>query len=228
MRNELLRLKRIYNLPDEITEHEQKLLDQGMPVQKIIGFVNFDDLPIYLTFNVLIPRYETQEVVNKALEFVGGSKKVLDLCAGSGYIGLTIKHKRPHANVTLSDLSNDAISQCRENADLNNLDVTIIKSDLFANIKEKFDVIVCNPPYIPEGTPLDQSVLNFEPHDALFAGKDGNKFYKQILSDVDQYLNPNGVVVFEISPDNSSFLRENGFEIFLDINNKERIAVKKF
>uniref|UniRef100_A0A2C9LKQ2 peptide chain release factor N(5)-glutamine methyltransferase n=1 Tax=Biomphalaria glabrata TaxID=6526 RepID=A0A2C9LKQ2_BIOGL len=158
-------------LGEEVTSEEEKLLLGGMPVQKIIGFINFDDLKINVSKDVLIPRYETQEVVHEALKHIKQNSRVLDLCCGSGYIGLTVKHKR-NCEVVLSDIDDEAISQTMENALLNDLDVKVIKSDLFENIKGSFDVIVSNPPYIPNNTRLSESVTLFEPSRALFGGKD--------------------------------------------------------
>lgn len=227
MRDELLRQKRIHGLPEVITLEEEKQLQEGRPIQKIIGFIDFDNLKIDVSYDVLIPRYETQEVLNKALEYISKESKVLDLCCGSGYIGLTIKQKK-NSDVVLSDISDEAILQTKKNALDNNLDVSIIKSDLFTNIKQKFDVIVSNPPYIPEPNKLDDSVINHEPHLALFGGLDGNHFYKKIIKEAPNFLNNNGTLVLEISPDNLSYIEQEGFEIFKDINGKERIAVKQF
>lgn len=227
MRNELLRQKRIHGLPEVVTREEEKQLQNGVPIQKIIGFIDFDNLKIDVSHDVLIPRYETQEVVNKALEYISKDSSVLDLCCGSGYIGLTIKQKK-NCKVVLSDISDEAILQTKKNALDNNLDVTVIKSDLFANINQKFNVIVSNPPYIPEKNLLDNSVLNHEPHLALFGGLDGNDFYRRIIKEAPNFLNTNGILVLEISPDNISCIEQEGFEIINDINKKERIAIKQF
>ena len=225
--NELLREKRRYNLPETISSKEQEQLDNGVPVQKIIGFIDFDDLKIKVNRKVLIPRYETQEVVNKALEFINKESSVLDLCCGSGYIGLTIKQKTD-CNVTLSDIDDEAIIQSKENAKDNNMNVEIIQSDLFENINGKFDVIVSNPPYIPATNVLDKSVIDFDPELALFGGKDGNDLYKKIIKEAPNYINDGGYLVFEISEDNSKYIKEQGFTILKDINQKDRIAFKQF
>ena len=227
MKNALLREKRRYGLPEEITEYEQELLEQGVPVQKIIGYIIFDDIKVNVKHDVLIPRYETEEVMRKALEYINENSRVLDLCTGSGYIGLSIKEKAG-ASVVMSDISKSAIAQSYENAEENDLDVEIIQSDMFENISGKFDVIVSNPPYIPEDVLLSSGVIEHEPHNALFGGKDGNDFYKIIVEQGPKFLNDSGVIVLEISEDNTEFLRQNGFEIFNDINEKERIAVKRY
>ena len=224
---ELKRQKRIHGLTEKISTKEMKKLNSGMPIQKIIGFINFDNMRINLNYNVLIPRYETEEVVNEALKYVNKKSKVLDLCCGSGFIGLTIKQKTG-SNVTLSDVDNKAILQTKENAKINKLNVEIIKSNIFKNIDDKYDVIISNPPYIKTNSELPDSVLNFEPNHALFAGSDCNFFYKKILKNASKYLNKNGVIIFEISPNNSFFLKKQGFIIKKDINKKDRIAIKIF
>ena len=225
--NELLREKRRYGLKEEISPQEEILLAKGVPVQKIIGFIDFDDLKIKVDRKVLIPRYETQEVIEAALPFINKESKVLDLCTGSGYIGLTIKQKKD-CKVTMSDIDEEAIIQSTINAKDNNLDVEIIKSDLFKNINGKFDLIISNPPYIPTTNKLDSSVLDYDPELALFGGKDGNDFYKQIIEEAPKHINKGGVLVFEISNDNTQFILDNGFKVFKDINKKDRIAIKHF
>lgn len=227
MINELKRQKRIHGLSDSVSDKEIKMLNSGMPIQKIIGFIEFDDVKINVDHNVLIPRYETEEVMRSALKFVDKDSKVLDLCTGSGYIGLSIK-KKTNADVTMADISNEAILQAKENAVMNQLDVKIIKSDMFQNIDDKFDLIISNPPYIPQHIKLNSSVLDHEPHNALFAGEDGNDFYKIICEQGPSYLNKGGVIVLEISEDNYEYINSQGYDIYNDINNKKRIAIKQY
>lgn len=222
--NNLLDEKRRYGLEEVVSDKEKQLLEQGVPVQKIIGFIDFDDLKINVNRKVLIPRYETQEVVNKALSFIEDNNRVLDLCTGSGYIGLTIKQKCKSCEVILSDIEEEAILQSTENAKQNKLDVEIIKSDLFKNINGKFDVIVSNPPYIPTSNKLDKSVIDYDPSIALFGGKDGNDFYRQIIKEAPEFLKENGVLVLEISDDNVEYISSENFTIEKDINGKNRIA----
>ncbi|UVD81536.1 peptide chain release factor N(5)-glutamine methyltransferase [Mycoplasma iguanae] len=225
----LLREKKRYNLVQTVSEQEKILLNQGMPVQKIIGYIEMQDVRIYLQYKVLIPRYETEEVILKALEYINVNSEVLDLCAGSGFIGLAIK-KKTNAHLTLSDIDAEAIKQMQFNAKYNNLKVKIIQSDLFLNLPEKkYDVIVSNPPYIPQGMSLDKSIIDYEPLHALFAKNQGNYFYQKILQEAPKYLNKNGVIIFEIADWNVDFFKTiKGVEIFRDINQKQRIAVVKF
>lgn len=225
MTNELLREKRRHGLEEVISNKELELLKQGIPVQKIIGFINFDDVKINVNRNVLIPRYETEEVMTESLKYINKDSKVLDLCTGSGYIGLSIK-KKTGATVDMTDISDEALIQSKENAKLNNLDVNIFKSDMFESIESKYDLIISNPPYIPNKTNLDSSVLKNEPSNALFGGRNGNDFYKIIIEQYKKYLNPNGIIILEISKDNSKYIKLHGFKILKDINGKDRIAIK--
>lgn len=223
MINELKRQKRIHGLSEEITEVELKQLNLGVPIQKIIGFIEFDDVKINVNRNVLIPRYETEEVMRKSLNFIDKNSRVLDLCCGSGYIGLSIKKKK-NCEIVLSDIDDESIIQTQENAKMNNLDVQIIKSDMFENIKGKFDLIISNPPYIPSSSNVVDSVLRHEPSHALFAGVDGNDFYKIIIKEAPKFLKKSGVIILEISEDNVDYLLDNKFHIEKDINQKPRIA----
>jgi release factor glutamine methyltransferase len=223
----LLLEKRKYGLKEKISNKEIKMLKKDFPIQKIIGFINFDDVYINLKYNVLIPRYETEEVMLESLKYINSNSKVLDLCTGSGYIGLSIK-KKINANVTLSDISKDSIKQAKKNSKINKLKVKIIKSNMFENINEKYDLIISNPPYIPNHIKLSKSILKFEPFNALFGGKDGNNFYKIIIQNVSKYLRKNGILILEISKDNLKYVKSFGFKIKNDINNKPRIAIKKF
>ena len=226
MKELLLREKRRHGLPEIINKKEEELLKINVPIQKIMGFINFDDVRINVNRNVLIPRYETEEVMKESLKYITKDSKILDLCTGSGYIGLSIK-KKTNAHVIMSDISDESIIQSKENANLNNLKVDIIKSNMFENINEKFDLIISNPPYIPQKTLLKNNVLKYEPHNALFGGIDGNDFYKIIVKNMNKFLKPNGIVILEISQDNTNFLIKNKFKIKKDINNKERIAIYK-
>ncbi|MCK5807075.1 MAG: peptide chain release factor N(5)-glutamine methyltransferase [Mycoplasmataceae bacterium] len=224
MKELLLREKRRYGLPEIVSAQELEKLEQGVPIQKIMGFISFNKIRINVNRDVLIPRYETEEVVNEALKYINKESRVLDLCTGSGFIGLTIKDEKD-CKVVMSDISDEAIIQSSENAELNNLDVEIVKSDMFKEIEGKFDLIISNPPYIPNVINLDASVTSFEPSNALFAGKDGNDFYKIIFDNIDKYLSDNGTLVLEISEDNVEYIKSMGCEILKDINEKPRIAI---
>ncbi|NQZ29489.1 MAG: peptide chain release factor N(5)-glutamine methyltransferase [Mycoplasmatales bacterium] len=207
------------------SKEDLKKIDSGIPLHKVLGYIEMTDVKIDLSKNVLIPRYETEELVLLAAKYIKEDSKVLDLCSGSGYIGLAIK-KMTKANVVASDISKEAIEQININKQINKLNIEVIESDLFENINDKFDVIISNPPYIPDKKILSNSVLDHEPHLALFGGSDGNDLYKKIINEYELFLNPGGIILFEISEDNISFLKSKNFKIVKDINGKSRIAFK--
>ncbi len=209
----------------EESKEELKRLNSGVPLHKVLGYIEMTDVKIDLSKNVLIPRYETEELILLAKKYIKEDSMVLDLCSGSGYIGLAIK-KMTNANVVASDISKEAIEQIEINKKVNNLEMQVVESDLFQNIQGKFDVIISNPPYIPQETILSDSVINHEPHLALFGGSDGNDLYRRIVQEYKEFLNPGGVILFEISEDNVEYLKNNNFEIVEDINGKSRMAFK--
>ncbi|MBN4083622.1 peptide chain release factor N(5)-glutamine methyltransferase [Mycoplasma sp. CSL10137] len=230
-KEELLLEKRRYGLKEEISSFELEQLNSGMPVQKIMGYIEMADIKIDIRHNVLIPRYETEELIYLAIEEIklNQFKSVLDLCSGSGFIGLAIKNKYKDISVTLSDISSEAIKSQELNSNINNLKVNILHSNLFENITGKFDIIVSNPPYIGNDEKLSKSVLDFEPHNALFADDNGLFFYKKIIELAPKYLNKNGILLFEINPLHIEFWNsiKNKFkllEITKDLSNKNRFV----
>ncbi|WP_117275394.1 peptide chain release factor N(5)-glutamine methyltransferase [Mycoplasmopsis edwardii] len=230
-KEDLLLEKRRYGLPQTISFFEEKQLEKGTPVQKIIGYIEMQDVVIDVTHNVLIPRYETEELIIKVNNDNKGKTnlKVLDLCTGSGFIGLALKKANPTWDIYMSDISNEAITQANINAKKNDLDVKVIQSDLFKKINvNDFDVIVSNPPYISYDEKLSSSVLDFEPHNALFADDQGLYFYKEIIKQAKSKLKENGSLYFEINPFHIDWWilqkEKYNIEILKDINNKDRIV----
>ncbi|AEC45627.1 peptide chain release factor N(5)-glutamine methyltransferase [Mesomycoplasma hyorhinis] len=225
----LLKEKQRNNLELIINQKEAKLLKTNIPIQKIIGFVCMQNLQLKINKKVLIPRYETEELILQAYKYINGQSTVLDLGCGSGFIGLAIAKNTKAKQVVLSDIDSQAILQSKINAKLNKLKVKIIQSDLFDNLKKyKFDVIICNPPYLDfEKSKLDSSVLDYEPWNALFAKQKGNYFYQKILKQYKSFLKPKGVILFEIDQTNLEFFNKYypEFKLIYDINNKVRIAV---
>lgn len=124
--------------------------------------------------------------------------KILDLCTGSGAIGLTLKSMLPKSKVTLSDISVSALEVAKQNKENLSLDVNIIESDLFSNIHEKYDVIITNPPYVMTTEPLPPTVLK-EPHQALYSGEKGINHIEQILKNIKNYLNEKYIIAMEIN-----------------------------
>lgn len=173
----------------------------GEPVQYIIGNVNFYGNTIKVNKNVLIPRFETEELVEKTIKRIKNKFdqqiNILDLCTGSGCIAITLK-KELNSNITATDISIDALEVAKENIKLNNVDITLINSDLFNNINDKFDCVISNPPYISYDEEIDELVKNNEPDIALYAPNKGLYFYEEILKNIQNYLNDKFIVAFEI------------------------------
>ena len=221
----LLREKQRYNLPLSISKKERKLLKKDYPVQKIINRQIMQNVYIDLSYKVLIPRYETEELILECYKYIDNNSNVLDLGCGSGFIGLAIK-KNINANVVMIDNSLAAIKQTMKNAKINDLDVTVFKSNWFRKIKNQ---IVSNPPYLNKEIKVDNS-LKYEPKKALFAKDEGFFHYNKILENAKGFLNSNGHIIFEIDPFIAKILKEKYLNITIkkDINNKERIAILKY
>lgn len=187
---------------EKIKSATTKLLT-GKPLQYVIGFSRFYGRKFIVNPNVLIPRVETEELIDWILSDYKNDNKplsILDLGTGSGVIAITLSLEFPESKVIGSDISDKALSVARLNALRLNKNVELINSNLFENIKnQKFDLIVSNPPYISkdEIDLMDSSVLNYEPHDALFASENGLLFYKKILPELDSFLSDHGKAYFE-------------------------------
>ncbi len=194
------------------TKKNIKKIINNYPSQYIIGYVNFYGYKILVNKNVLIPRYETETLVYKTLKYMKEKKirnpKILDLCTGSGCIAITLKKEVINADVTATDISSKAISLAKKNAKINNIEIKYIKSNLFKKIKkEKYDVIITNPPYIPTREKL-LKIVKYEPRKALYSGKDGTKLLLQILKDYKQYLKPKGILAIEIHETHKKILKQ--------------------
>ncbi|MEZ7744009.1 peptide chain release factor N(5)-glutamine methyltransferase [Gemella sanguinis] len=215
-----------------------KNINEDTPLSHLVGFDYFYDRKFKVTKDVLSPRMETEELIYKVLEYIKKSKKdsfrILDLCTGSGIIAITLKKEivEKYTEIVASDISEKALSISIENANNNNANITFIKSDLFDNISGKFDLIISNPPYISykDKIIIKDSVLNYDPHLALFAEEDGIYFYRKIIENAVHYLSKDGVIFFEIGYDQKEKIFElgkiNNFitTVYKDINDRDRIA----
>ena len=195
-----------------MTKKQQQQVDdliekrlKGFPIDYVLGEVEFFNTRIGLSQDVLIPRCETEILVERCVETIQNeshdNKIALDLCTGSGCIGLSLKKACPSLRVILSDVSPAALEVARENGKKNKLDVECILGHLFTGIKEvKIDYLLCNPPYIPESEyqELDLSVKEYEPKLALQGGEDGLMFFRMIELDAKNILNPGAKCFFEI------------------------------
>ena len=204
----------------------------GMPVQYAVGKVNFYGYNILVDGRVLIPRFETEELVYKALEIIdkNGYKKVLDLCTGSGAIGIVIA-KKTDCEVLGTDISNDAIKVATNNGQMQNAKIKFIESDLFNNITDKYDLIISNPPYVATGDipQLDKKVKNYEPKQALDGGVDGLDIIRQMALKYKDYLNENGTLMFEFGIGQTDEIKkifiDEDVEIVKDMAGIDRIAI---
>ncbi len=192
---------------NQYLENINKLLN-GIPLQYITKVQEFMKLNFYVDENVLIPRADTEITVENVIEFCNKNPnkqyKILDLCTGSGAIGISIAKYVANCNVVCVDISKSALEIAKRNAIKNKVisNIDFYESDLFKNIHEKFNIIVSNPPYIKTSVinTLEEDVQN-EPHIALDGGKDGLKFYKLIINEINDFLEPRGEVFLEIGFD---------------------------
>ena len=177
-------------------------LAKGQPLEQIIGQVKFFGCDIAITPDVLIPRPETEILLDLVVKEVSNpTLKVWDICTGSGCMGVAFKKKFPLSEVTLSDISFRALAIAGENAKKNGVEVRLLEGDLLAPYEgEKADLILCNPPYISEGEyeQLSLSVKDNEPKLALVSGKSGYEFYERMAAELPTYLNFGAKVCFEI------------------------------
>jgi release factor glutamine methyltransferase len=170
----------------------------GEPLQYILGEWSFMGLPFYTDERALIPRQDTELLAETAIRLIQerGYANVLDLCTGSGCVAISIA-KRTGAAVTATDVSADALALANENAELN--EVAFIESDLFRQVKGKFDLITCNPPYLSQADMDElQTEVTFEPKLALFGGEDGLDVYHSIAQTYREHLNDGGTLLLEI------------------------------
>ena len=174
---------------------------EHIPLQHIIGYQQFLDYKILVNENVLIPRPETELLVEKITDFIGNNEmKVLDMCTGSGCIAIAVDKLCDKASVVGADISKDALEVAVKNNALNHANVEFTKSDMFSNIEGKYDVIVSNPPYIPtkDVVELEQEVKEHDPLLALDGSDDGLKFYRIISENAVEYLREKGMLFLEI------------------------------
>ena len=235
------------NISEQLSKEKEELyfslidkhIEKNVPLSHLAGFEYFYDRKFKVTKDVLSPRMETEELIYKVIEYIKSINKnnikILDLCTGSGIIGITLRKELESKSleVVASDISEEALKVAKENAIMNEAEVKFIQSDIFENINEKFDIIVSNPPYIAynDKITMEDNVLNYDPHLALFAEEDGMYFYREIVENAKEYLEEDGLVFFEIGYDQREKIlklaNENGFkaEVYKDINGRDRMAI---
>lgn len=189
------------NLDDIYLNNALKELEKGRPIQYVIGEVNFYGYDFKVNENVLIPRFETELLVDKAIKKIkklfNKNVDILDLGTGSGCIAITLK-KEADSNVEALDISNKALEVAKENAKLNNVDINFINADMTKYTSKQYDVIISNPPYIAYDEEVMDIVKNNEPHNALYADNNGLYYYEAIIKNIPKITKDKYLVCFEI------------------------------
>lgn len=220
----------VYSLTDLSKEEQEyfmfalKQRKKKVPLAYIFHKTNFYGYDLEVNKNVLIPRAETEELVELALKHISKESSVLDIGTGSGAIAIAVQ-KESKANVTAVDVSNDALKVAKKNAAANQAKVEFICSNLFEKLEGRtFDVVISNPPYISESeyNELDEGVKNFEPKLALCDNLDGLEFYRKIILNVKKYLKTDGKVFFEIGYNQGKAVEK----LFIE-NNFKNVTIKK-
>ena len=216
-----------------------KRLLNDEPLNYVLGYSYFYGYKIKVTDKVLIPRFETEELVSHVLacydsNFKGKKINVCDIGTGSGAIAIALKNEEDNMNIFASDISKEAIDIAKENSKNNKCKINYYVGNMLDPLIENVihvDILISNPPYIKINEEIENSVKDYEPHVALFGGEDGLKFYKEILSKADKVLNPNGFIFFEIGYDQKETLSKYvksiypsaKVDVFKDINGKNRV-----
>lgn len=217
----------------------QRLL-KGEPLGHVLGFEWFYGYRFQVNENVLIPRPETEELVANILagydEFFSKKENVMavDIGTGSGAIAIAVKKEEPNIFMLATDISEKAVEVAKANAEANKVVVNFCVGDMLAPIIDrnlKVDILISNPPYIPQTEVMEDSVVNFEPHVALFGGEDGLKFYRIIFEHAPKILNEKAMMAFEMGYDQGkslsalakSYFPDARIEVVRDINGKDRM-----
>ena len=236
-------LELLNHLNDYVSEEKVKLLkkeiealEKNEPLQYVLGKVNFYGNEFYVDKRVLIPRFETEELVENTINYI---KKfftkpvdIIDLGCGSGVIGLTIEKKVSTNSVDLVDISKDALEVAHKNCEKLNSKANLIESDMLSSVEKKYDVIISNPPYIKTNEEIEDIVKNNEPHLALYAGEDGLDCYRKILKDASKNMKDKTLIAFEIGCTQAndikelvtSYLKDVKVEIKKDLSGRDRMC----
>lgn len=195
-----------------------KRLEQGEPVQYIVGEVDFYGNKILVNKNVLIPRFETEELVSRTISYLKKyfSKPItiVDLGTGSGCIAITIKKRLPESDVIAIDISSDALEVAKENALINEVEIDFLLGDMLEPLNRKVDCIISNPPYIGYDEEVMDLVKNNEPNIALYATNNGLEFYVKIMRCAEQYLKDKYLIAFEIGESQAKEIKELAYQFF--------------
>lgn len=229
--NPLELLNHLHDIVDKniikLYKEEVIALQTGKPLQYVIGNVNFYGTKFFINENVLIPRFETEELVENTVKYINKHftkpVEIIDLGCGSGVIGLTLKKKISTASVDLIDISTKALEVAKNNAQNLGIKANIYQSDMFSNVDKKYDVIISNPPYIKTNEEIEDIVKMNEPSLALYAGIDGLDCYKKILKNIEKHMKEKCLIAFEIGNSQAQSIIEIINECLSDV----KIEVKK-
>lgn len=237
---------------EEMPEELEKEFDAGMarilkqePMEHVLGYSWFYGYKFIVNEDVLIPRPETEElcanILSRMDEYFKENQVIetADIGTGSGDIAIVLKKEEPKVHMTATDISEDALVTARKNAENNDADIDFVAGDMVKPLIDKglkLDVLVSNPPYIPREEKMEKSVVDFEPHVALFGGDDGLKFYREIFKDCKKVLKDKSFMAFEMGWDQrdrmsalvEEMLPDARYEILKDINGKDRMLFVYF
>ncbi len=220
----------------EILKKEIQALKENKPLQYILGHVNFYGNEFYVDNRVLIPRFETEELVENTIkyakEFFTEPVDIIDLGCGSGVIGLTLEKKLSTNSVDLIDISKDALEVAKKNCVKLSSKAKLIESDMFEAVDKKYDIIISNPPYIKTNEEIEIIVKQNEPNLALYAGEDGLDCYKKILQNIEPHLKEKSLTAFEIGASQAEdikklvnqYLPNTKLEIKKDLSGRDRMV----
>jgi release factor glutamine methyltransferase len=223
-------------LPEQLLTKGIERLKAKEPVQYIVGNVNFYGYHFNVNKSVLIPRFETEDLVYKTINYIKQSfnecLKIADLGTGSGCIAITLKKELPNCSVTAVDISKEALIVAKDNAKINNVLVNFKLGDMLEPLTEKYDCIISNPPYIAYDEEVMEIVKNNEPNIALYAEDEGLKYYNQILMNASRYLNERNMIAFEIGASQGlevkkialNYFPDSVIKIEKDIYNRDRFV----
>lgn len=225
--------KRKINIIKYLIFKNKLRISKYKPLQYIVGNVNFYGYTYKVNKNVLIPRFETEELVEQTINLIkekfNKNISIIDIGTGSGCIGITLKREIPNCDVTITDISKKALKVAKYNS--KDLNIKIIESDILNSINDKYDVIISNPPYISTNDEIDEIVKNNEPKIALYSKNNGLHFYEEILKNAKRILNKEYLIAFEIGCNQSKSVKEiankyfNGSEVYIkrDLSGKDRM-----
>ena len=219
----------------DLYKKEVLALEEGRPLQYVIGSVNFFGNRYYIDQRVLIPRFETEELVENTIKYVKDNFKepidIVDLGCGSGVIGLTLEKKISTNSVDLIDISKEALEVTKINCDNLDSNANLIENNFLDNIDKKYDLIISNPPYISTNEEIEDIVKDNEPSIALYAGEEGLDCYRKILSQVKNNMKDKCLIAFEIGCNQgekitklvNEYLDDVKVEIKKDLSDRDRM-----